>query len=204
MVTDQPTWIWSDCEHCGTPFAQPYDPGRRRRCCCGRCRTAAYRARKRHQQQERQREERWRRAYQDGYRRSYEEAGRRQRERARQRASQPPPHAGTSRPGTWCGPCGGVRGHTPTITTTRPTSAPAAATTACVPRRPRPATRTRPTPATPKPTRSATSTASNLDPEQASGHGRNVTPRAAGRPNCHQPNVTVPAPPVTIRPSQLA
>src|SRR6266704_6061224 len=24
--------------------------------------------------------------------------------------TQPPPHAGTSRPGAWCGPCGGVRG----------------------------------------------------------------------------------------------
>jgi hypothetical protein len=108
MVTDQPTWIWTDCEHCGTPFGQPYDPGRRRRYCSGRCRTAAYRARKRRQQQEQQREERWRRAYQDGYRRSYEEAGRRQRERAQ--SHQPPPHAGTSQPGTWCSPCGGIRG----------------------------------------------------------------------------------------------
>jgi hypothetical protein len=100
MVTDQPTWIWSDCEHCGTPFGQPYDPGRRRRFCSSRCRTAAYRARKRHQQQEQAQRERQHR----------EDTGRRQRERARQRASQPPPHAGTSRPGTWCSACGGVRG----------------------------------------------------------------------------------------------
>jgi hypothetical protein len=105
MDTDQPTWTWSDCEHCGTPFDQPYDPGRRRRFCSGACRTAAYRARKRRQQQqeERQRQRRQQRA-------SSEDQGRRQRERARQRASQPPPHAGTSRPGAWCGPCGGIRG----------------------------------------------------------------------------------------------
>ena len=107
MVTDQPTWIWTDCEHCGTEFGQPYDPGRRRRFCSGRCRTAAYRARKRRQEQEQQRQERWRGAYKNGYRRSYEEAGHYQRQRAR---SQPPPHAGTSRPGAWCGACGGVRG----------------------------------------------------------------------------------------------
>jgi Protein of unknown function (DUF2786) len=107
MVT-APSWIWSNCEHCGAEFGQPYDPGRRRRFCSGACRTAAYRARKRHQQQEQQRQERWRRAYEDGYRRAYEEAGRHQRQRAR--SQQPPPHAGTSRPGTWCGPCGGIRG----------------------------------------------------------------------------------------------
>ena len=43
--------IYTDCEHCGTTFGQPYDPGRRRRFCSGRCRTAAYRARKRRQEQ---------------------------------------------------------------------------------------------------------------------------------------------------------
>ncbi len=102
MVTD-PTWIWRDCEHCGTPFGQPDDPGRKRRFCSGACRTGAYRTRKRRQEQadhERQRQEQRRRAYDD--------TGRRQRDRAR--SHQPPPHAGTSRPGTWCGPCGGVRG----------------------------------------------------------------------------------------------
>jgi hypothetical protein len=104
MVTDQPTWIWSDCEHCGAPFGQPHDPGRRRRFCSGRCRTAAYRTRKRHQQQQEQQEQA---QHQWQHR---EDTGRRQRERARQRASQPPPHAGTSRPGAWCGPCGGLRG----------------------------------------------------------------------------------------------
>jgi hypothetical protein len=100
MVTDtaDPTWIWSDCQHCGAEFGQPYDPGRRRRFCSGRCRTAAYRARKRQQQQE-----------QAQHQRQYrEDTGRRQRERAR--SQQPPPHAGTSRPGTWCGACRGVRG----------------------------------------------------------------------------------------------
>ena len=62
MVTD-PTWIWRDCEHCGTPFGQPDDPGRKRRFCSGACRTGAYRARKRRQEQERQRQEQRRRAY---------------------------------------------------------------------------------------------------------------------------------------------
>jgi hypothetical protein len=102
MVTD-PTWIWRDCEHCGTPFGQPDDPGRKRRFCSGACRTGAYRARKRRQeQQQRPRRE------DDARRRAYEDTGRRQRERAR--SHQPPPHAGTSRPGTWCDPCGGMRG----------------------------------------------------------------------------------------------
>jgi hypothetical protein len=100
MVTD-PTWIWRDCEHCGTPFGQPDDPGRKRRFCSGACRTGAYRARKRRQeQQQRQRHQ------DDARRRAYEDTGRRQ----RARSHQPPPHAGTSRPGTWCGPCGGTRG----------------------------------------------------------------------------------------------
>ncbi len=98
MVTD-PTWIWRDCEHCGTSFGQPDDPGRKRRFCSGACRTGAYRARKRRQEHaDRQRQEQRRHAYED--------TGRRQ----RARSHQPPPHAGTSRPGTWCGPCGGMRG----------------------------------------------------------------------------------------------
>jgi len=101
MVTD-PTWVWRDCEHCGTPFGQPDDPGRKRRFCSGACRTGAYRARKRRQeQQQRQRHQ------DDARHRTYEDTGR-QRDRAR--SHQPPPHAGTSRPGTWCGPCGGLRG----------------------------------------------------------------------------------------------
>jgi hypothetical protein len=101
MVTD-PTWIWRDCEHCGTPFGQPDDPGRKRRFCSGACRTGAYRARKRRQEQhERQQRE-------DQARRDYEDATRHQRDRTR--PHQPPPHAGTSRPGTWCGACGGMRG----------------------------------------------------------------------------------------------
>jgi hypothetical protein len=113
MVTDS-TWIWRDCQHCGTPFAQPNDPGRKRRFCSGACRTGAYRARKRHQEQadhERQRRAQ-EQARQDARRQrdQQDQQQRRQRERARQRASQPPPHAGTSRPGTWCGPCGGLRG----------------------------------------------------------------------------------------------
>jgi len=101
MVT-APSWIWTQCEHCGAEFGQPYDPGRRRRFCSGACRTAAYRARKRRQQQEQQSQEQRHRANED--------QARRQRERARARSQQPPPHAGTSRPGTWCDPCGGMRG----------------------------------------------------------------------------------------------
>ncbi len=113
MVTD-PTWIWRDCEHCGTPFGQPNDPGRKRRFCSGACRTGAYRARKRRQEQAdadhaRQRARQQRESYWERVRREREEYAR-ARDRARQRASQPPPHAGTSRPGTWCGVCGGVRG----------------------------------------------------------------------------------------------
>jgi hypothetical protein len=103
MVTD-PTWIWRDCQHCGTPFGQPDDPGRKRRFCSGACRTGAYRARKRRQEQhERQRRE-------DQARRDYEDAARCSREHARQRASQPPPYAGTSRHRTWCDACDGLRG----------------------------------------------------------------------------------------------
>ena len=100
MVTD-PTWIWRDCEHCGTPFGQPDDPGRKRRFCSGACRTGAYRARK-HRQEQQQRH----RHQDDARHRAYEDTGRRQ----RARSHQPPPHAGTSRPGTWCSACGGTRG----------------------------------------------------------------------------------------------
>jgi hypothetical protein len=108
MVTD-PTWIWRDCQHCGTPFGQPDDPGRKRRFCSGACRTGAYRARKRRQeQQERRQEQQERRQREEYARRDREEYFRRRGERAR--SHQPPPHAGTSRPGTWCGPCGGMRG----------------------------------------------------------------------------------------------
>ncbi|HZD02673.1 MAG TPA: hypothetical protein VFA46_21525, partial [Actinomycetes bacterium] len=92
--------IYTDCEHCGATFGQPYDPGRRRRFCSGRCRTAAYRERKRRQEQAEQ--QRQRRAYEQA-----REHARRQRQRAR--AHQPPPHVGTSRPHTFCGACGGLR-----------------------------------------------------------------------------------------------
>jgi hypothetical protein len=104
--------VYTDCAHCGAPFAQPDDPGRKRRFCSGACRTAAYRARKRRQQQ----------AEQDRQRRAYEQArehARQQRQREREdqerhrrqraRAHQPPPHAGTSRPRVFCGACGGLR-----------------------------------------------------------------------------------------------
>jgi hypothetical protein len=98
--------IYTDCEHCGTTFGQPYDPGRRRRFCSGRCRTAAYRDRKRRQEQAEQ--QRQRRFYEHA-RRQREDQERARRRRQRARSHQPPPHAGTSRPGTWCGACGGLR-----------------------------------------------------------------------------------------------
>jgi Protein of unknown function (DUF2786) len=87
------------CEHCGRGFEQPDDPGRKRRFCSAACKQAAYRQRKRREQQAR------RRAEEEAARRAREEA-RRARERARRR---PPPHAGSSRPGPFCGACGGHR-----------------------------------------------------------------------------------------------
>jgi Protein of unknown function (DUF2786) len=97
--------IWRDCEHCGRAFSQPDDPGRKRRFCTDACKQAAYRARKRHADQAR------RRAEEESARRAREERRRRDEQaRQRQRAYRPPPHAGSSRPGHFCGPCGGHRG----------------------------------------------------------------------------------------------
>jgi len=112
------TTIYRDCEYCGIEFGQPDDPGRKRRFCSNACRQAAYRARVRHEQarQQREREEARRRAEEETWRQAEEEARRARREeerRRRQRARQdhqPPPHAGTSRPRSWCGACGGDRG----------------------------------------------------------------------------------------------
>jgi Protein of unknown function (DUF2786) len=89
------------CEQCGAGFQQPDDPGRKRRFCSAACKQAAYRARKRREQEAR------RRAEEEAARRAREEA-RRQRDRAR--THRPPPHAGRSRPGPFCGACGGHRG----------------------------------------------------------------------------------------------
>jgi hypothetical protein len=88
------------CEQCGSGFEQPDDPGRKRRFCSAACKQAAYRARKRREQQARQRAE------EEAARRAREEA-RRARERAR--THRPPPHQGSSRPGPYCGTCGGHR-----------------------------------------------------------------------------------------------
>jgi hypothetical protein len=93
--------IWTTCGYCRTEFGQPNDPGRKRQYCSDACKQAAYRFRKRRQEQARQRAQQEEQA-----RRTREEAGR-QRDRAR--AHRPPPHAGTSRPGIWCAGCGGVR-----------------------------------------------------------------------------------------------
>jgi hypothetical protein len=175
MVTD-PTWIWRDCQHCGTPFAQPDDPGRKRRYCSSACRPGAYRARKcRQEHADRQRQE------DDARRGAYEDTGRRQRERAR--SHQPPPHAGHQPPRHL------VRrlqrherpAHLPPRRRPR-TPAPVAATRASGPRPPPPATRTRPTPATPRQTPCATSTASNPSPQKASGTDGTSHRRAAGLP----------------------
>jgi dTMP kinase len=97
--------IWRDCEHCGREFSQPDDPGRKRRFCADACKQAAYRARKRHAEQAR------RRAEEEAARRAREERRRRDEQaRQRQRGHRPPPHAGSSRPGSFCGACGGHRG----------------------------------------------------------------------------------------------
>jgi hypothetical protein len=92
--------IYRDCPACGRRFGRPDDPGRKRRFCSDAGKQAAYRARKRAREQARQRA-------QDDARRQREEQARRQRDRARRT---PPPHAGTSRPGPYCGSCGGHRG----------------------------------------------------------------------------------------------
>jgi hypothetical protein len=94
--------IRTACAHCGTTFEQPDDPGRKRRFCSAACKQAAYRARKRREQQSR------RRAEEEAARRAREEQGRRARERTR--AHRPPPHQGSSRSGPFCGACGGHRG----------------------------------------------------------------------------------------------
>jgi hypothetical protein len=89
--------IYRDCPTCGSRFGQPDDPGRKRRFCSDACKQAAYRARKRTREQARQRA-------QDDARRQREEQARRAWSR------RPPPHAGSSRPGPFCGSCGGHRG----------------------------------------------------------------------------------------------
>jgi endogenous inhibitor of DNA gyrase (YacG/DUF329 family) len=90
--------IYRTCPTCGHRFAQPDDPGRKRRFCSDACKQAAYRQRRRAREQARQR------AQDDTRRRQREEQARRTRSR------RPPPHAGTSRPGPFCGTCGGHRG----------------------------------------------------------------------------------------------
>jgi hypothetical protein len=96
------TTIYRDCEYCGIEFGQPDDPGRKRRFCSNACRQAAYRTRVRHEQRARRQRER-----EEARRRAEDEERRRQ--WARQ-DRQPPPHAGTSWPRSWCGACGGYRG----------------------------------------------------------------------------------------------
>jgi hypothetical protein len=96
--------IWRDCEHCGREFSQPDDPGRKRRFCADACKQAAYRARKRHAEQAR----RW--AEEEAARRAREERRRREEQARQRRTHRPPPHAGSSRPGPFCGACGGPRG----------------------------------------------------------------------------------------------
>jgi hypothetical protein len=103
------TTIYRDCEYCRIEFGQPDDPGRKRRFCSNACRQAAYRARVRDGQRAHQRRER------DEARRRADEETRQAREEERRRRRprqdrQPPPHAGTSRPRSWCGACGGYRG----------------------------------------------------------------------------------------------
>jgi hypothetical protein len=96
--------IWRDCEHCGREFSQPDDPGRKRRFCADACKQAAYRARKRYADQARHRAE------EEAAHRAREEWRRRDDQARQRRAHRPPPHAGGSHPGPFCGPCGGHRG----------------------------------------------------------------------------------------------
>jgi endogenous inhibitor of DNA gyrase (YacG/DUF329 family) len=86
--------IYRDCPTCGHRFGQPDDPGRKRRFCSDACKQAAYRAR-----------QRARHAQDDARQHQREEQA-----RQRQRARRPPPHAGSSRPGSFCSACGGHRG----------------------------------------------------------------------------------------------
>jgi predicted house-cleaning noncanonical NTP pyrophosphatase (MazG superfamily) len=134
---------------CGHRFGQPDDPGRKRRFCSDACKQAAYRQRKRAREQARQQA-------QDGAHRRAREDARRARDRARR---SPPPHAGTSRPGRWCGPAAATAGRIPSTTTGPPTTAPSAAMTVDTPRRSRPGSPRRPPPAGPRPSSSAPSTA---------------------------------------------
>ena len=102
--------IYRTCPACGRSFGQPDDPGRKRRFCSDACKQAAYRRRKRQAEQQRRYRE-WASQQREEQRRR--EDARRQREeqaRQRQRAHRPPPHAGSSRPGSFCGACGGHRG----------------------------------------------------------------------------------------------
>jgi dTMP kinase len=96
--------VWRDCEHCGREFSQPDDPGRKRRFCADACKQAAYRARKRYAEQAR------RRAEEEAARRAREQRRRHDEQARQRRAHRPPPHAGSSRPGRFCGACGGHRG----------------------------------------------------------------------------------------------
>jgi endogenous inhibitor of DNA gyrase (YacG/DUF329 family) len=93
--------IYRTCPTCGRSFGQPDDPGRKRRFCSDACKQAAYRARKRASEQA------YQRAEDQARRRPREEQTRRARDRTHRT---PPPHAGTSRPGPYCGSCGGHRG----------------------------------------------------------------------------------------------
>jgi hypothetical protein len=134
---------------CGHRFGQPDEPGRKRRFCSDACKQAVYRQRKRAREQARQQA-------QDGAHRRAREDARRARDRARR---SPPPHAGTSRPGCWCGPAAATAGRIPSTTTGPPTTAPSAAMTVDTPRRSRPGSPRRPPPAGPRPSSSAPSTA---------------------------------------------
>jgi predicted nucleic acid-binding Zn ribbon protein len=87
--------IYRTCPTCGASFGQPDDPGRKRRFCSDACKQAAYRARQRARQH----------AQDDARQQQREEQA-----RQRQRARRPPPHAGSSRPGSFCSACGGHRG----------------------------------------------------------------------------------------------
>jgi hypothetical protein len=142
--------IYRTCPACGRRFGQPDDPGRKRRFCSDACKQAAYRARKRASDQARQRA-------QDDTRRQREEQARRARDRSRRT---PPPHAGTSRPGPYCGSCGGHRGPHTVHHDQAAHDRARRRYNGLGPRPTAPASPRRPPPAGPRPSSSAPSTAS--------------------------------------------
>jgi hypothetical protein len=137
------------------------------------CLQAGRRPRPQARQEQQRRHRKW-----ANRQRQREEQARRQRERARTR--RPPPHACSSRPGPFCGTCGGHRGPHTLHHDQAAHEAPAAATTGFTPRRPRPGSPRRPPLAAPRPNSSAPSTAWSRQLQPVTGRS---SPPGARRPS---------------------